>query len=165
MSMTMNSSFSISATPIQTTRRTERRLGPFTVLRELLTTVALCYLITLALLRLIALYLDFFLLALPSSCDGTRSYRTYQHAVQNIPQFDIMKITTIASVVAFAALELCVLLARRAGCECEMAAAGDVEYAYGNADLEFEGESEKAKAASAYEYIIPTEKQYFEIAP
>ncbi|KAK7021248.1 hypothetical protein R3P38DRAFT_3197128 [Favolaschia claudopus] len=161
MSMTMNSSFSISATPIQTTRRTERRLGALTILRDLLTTVALCYLITLALLRLIALYLDFFLLALPSSCDGTRSYRTYQHAVQNIPQFDIMKITTIASVVAFAALELCVLLARRAGCE----SARDVEYAYGNADLEFEAESEKAKAVSVYEYIVPTEKQYFEIAP
>ncbi|KAF8143814.1 hypothetical protein K438DRAFT_1783384 [Mycena galopus ATCC 62051] len=122
-----------------------------TVLRDLCTTVALCYLITLVLVRLIALHLDSF--APPASCGGTSSgggaeYRAYQHFLENLSQVDVLKVTTPCSVVAFAALELGVLLASRAGIACQR---GDVEC--GSGDVQ-----------SVPEHPLP-EKQYFEIAP
>ncbi|KAJ7124238.1 hypothetical protein C8R44DRAFT_980615 [Mycena epipterygia] len=95
--------------------------SPLSMLRDLFTTVALCYVITLGLLRCIELHLAFFVLA-PSCAahvDGTQeSYRAYQRSLDNISRVDVLKVTTGCSLVAFAAVELCLLLARRAGIPC-----------------------------------------------
>ncbi|KAJ7677039.1 hypothetical protein DFH06DRAFT_1317631 [Mycena polygramma] len=89
-----------------------------TLLRDLGTTVALCYLITLALLRCIALHLDFF--GPPVTCaaqnHNAELVAAYQEAIDNVSQVDVLRITTGCSFAAFAALELCLLLARRARC-------------------------------------------------
>ncbi|KAJ7469049.1 hypothetical protein FB451DRAFT_1400627 [Mycena latifolia] len=115
--------------PAPTSSKSER-WSPVTLLRDLLTTVALCYVITLGLLRCIALHLEFF--APSATCGlqgaaGQPDYGAYQRAITNIPRMDVLKVTTGCSVFGFAALELCVLLARRAGIttedpECGMAA-------------------------------------------
>jgi len=139
-----------TSTPNQTKRDARR---PAIILRDLCATVTLCYLITLALIRLIAVHLDFF--GPPASCgaaSGTE-YHAYQRALDNISRVDVLKVTTICSVFAFAALELCVLFARRAGMACE---SGDVEC----------GVSDAVQSISAHP--LPEkqlEKQYFGIAP
>ncbi|KAF7365541.1 hypothetical protein MVEN_00427400 [Mycena venus] len=108
--------------PIQTQKRDGR--WTFILLRDLCTMVALCYFITLALLRLIAIHLDFFSPPVSCAAGNGAEYRAYQRVLENISHFDVLKVTTVCSLVAFAALELCALLARRAGMACET---GDVE--------------------------------------
>ncbi|KAJ6502741.1 hypothetical protein C8R47DRAFT_1210798 [Mycena vitilis] len=98
------------------------------LLRDLSTTVALCYVITLALLRCIALHLDFF--GPPVRCSSGAQYEelaAYQAAIDNVSQVDVLRITTGCSLVGFAALELCLLLARRARGIAEGEGEGDTE--------------------------------------
>lgn len=129
-----------TSTSIQTGRQTTAVL----ILRDLCATVALCYLITLALLRLIAAHLDFYASPAFASCGvgSGADYRAYQRALESISHVDVLKVTTACSIVAFAAIELCVLLARRAGMPCRTR---DVEY----------GGSDTLQPVSAY----PPEKQ------
>jgi hypothetical protein len=89
------------------------------MIRELGITVALCYLITLGLLRCIAVHLAVF--GPPATQCGAQSgsdFRAYQRALDNVSHADVLKVTTGCSVAAFALLELCMLLARRAGIPC-----------------------------------------------
>lgn len=131
-----------TSTPIQTGRQTTAVL----IVRDLCATVALCYLITLALLRLIAAHLDFYASPAFAACGagGGAEYRAYQRALEGISHVDVLKVTTACSVVAFVALELCVLLARRAGVPCRTR----------DVDLE-RGGSDALQPVSAY----PPEKQ------
>ncbi|KAJ6541253.1 hypothetical protein DFH09DRAFT_51660 [Mycena vulgaris] len=91
-----------------------------TVLRDLLTTIVLCYLITLGLLHCIALHLDLFAPSAHASCGvqvnvAQVDYRAFQRALASVSHIDVLKVTTGCSVAAFAALELCLFVARRAG--------------------------------------------------
>ncbi|KAF7357467.1 hypothetical protein MSAN_01342900 [Mycena sanguinolenta] len=138
--------------PIQTEKCTDGRWQAATLLRDLCSTVALCYLITLALVRLIALHLD--LLGTSTSCgiaSGAEGH-TYQRVLDDISHLDVLKVTTICSVVAFAVLELGVLLARRAG------------MVPGRWDVECAVCHNTAQPVSVSQ-VYPPEKQYFEIAP
>ncbi|KAJ7840981.1 hypothetical protein B0H13DRAFT_1910469 [Mycena leptocephala] len=58
----------------------------------------------------------------PAAC-GVQSgsdFRTYQRALENVSHADVLKVTTVCSVAAFGALELCMLLARRMGIPYEV---------------------------------------------
>jgi len=102
-----------------TKRESPQRISPLALLRDLVTTVALCYLITLGLLRCITLHLEYF--APTATCGADfdvaqeLDYRKYQRAVANISRIDVLKVTTGCALVAFAAAEFFLALARRAG--------------------------------------------------
>ncbi|KAJ7637434.1 hypothetical protein B0H17DRAFT_1278968 [Mycena rosella] len=132
-----------------TTTQTKReRRNAAAMLRDLMTTVALCYLITLGLLRGIALHLELF--APSASCGvGQAEHSAYQRALANVSHTDVLKVTTACSVAAFAAVELCILVGRRARIRMQ-----DAETACG---IEFGG------IESAPEKQL--EKIYFEIVP
>ncbi|KAJ6556794.1 hypothetical protein DFH09DRAFT_1365498 [Mycena vulgaris] len=109
------------------------RLSLPAVLRDLLTTIVLCYLITLGLLHCIALHLDLFAPSAYASCGvqvnvAQVDYRAFQRALANVSHIDVLKVTTGCSVAAFAALELCLFVARRVGVR-----AGDPECGLGGA--------------------------------
>ncbi|KAJ6584184.1 hypothetical protein B0H10DRAFT_2234613 [Mycena sp. CBHHK59/15] len=93
------------------------RCTALTLLRDLLITVALCYLITLGLLYCIELHLAlFFPLA---SCEQPNTlwaadFRAYQRALAAITHVDVLRVTTGCSVLAFAVAELGLAVARRA---------------------------------------------------
>ncbi|KAJ7046282.1 hypothetical protein C8F04DRAFT_1063893 [Mycena alexandri] len=121
------------------------------ILRDLCTTVALCYLITLSLLRVIAADLK---LSEPAATCSTHiigvnvDYQAYEHALSSISRADVLMVTTVCSVAAFGVLELCLLLARRAGM------AG--------------GEARDAECGRDAVPLVPEqhlEKQYFQIVP
>ncbi|KAJ6451592.1 hypothetical protein C8R45DRAFT_88947 [Mycena sanguinolenta] len=138
--------------PMQTAvKYTDGQRPVATLLRDLCSTVALCYLITLALVRLIALHLDF---RTSASCGmaGGAEHHTYERVLDNISHLDVLKVTTACSVVAFVVLELGVLLARRAGLAC---ATCDIECPV------YHNTVQPVSVSPAY----PPEKQYFEIAP
>ncbi|KAJ7724651.1 hypothetical protein B0H16DRAFT_1595873 [Mycena metata] len=96
------------------------------LLRDLCTTVALCYIITLSLLRIITADLS---LQSAATCSthvvgANADYQAYQRILGGISKTHVLMVTTVCSVAAFSALELCLLLARRAGIAgCE----GDAE--------------------------------------
>ncbi|KAJ6550245.1 hypothetical protein B0H19DRAFT_1074108 [Mycena capillaripes] len=125
---------------------------PLTILRDLGTMVTLCYLITLGLMRCIALYLDF--LGPPAVCGAQVDYRLYLGVIDNISKVDVLKVTTGCSLVAFATLELCLVLARRAGIPCE---AGDAEYGLGEGlsqPSQVSTEKQLEKRGSIWQYLI-----------
>ncbi|KAJ7088478.1 hypothetical protein B0H15DRAFT_291803 [Mycena belliarum] len=85
-----------------------------TMLRDLLTTIALCHLITLGLLRCIALHTALFVPAATCALLPPDQTAHSAHAhLTDIPQLAVLKVTAGCSLAAFAALELCLLLARR----------------------------------------------------
>ncbi|KAJ7777570.1 hypothetical protein DFH07DRAFT_766328 [Mycena maculata] len=98
----------LAPTPPTTPAETSR--GARTVLRDLCTTVALCYVITLALL---ALHTHFS--GPRTRCtDAGQEHRYGADGGTGMAPVDVLKVTTVFSLGAFAATELCLLLARRA---------------------------------------------------
>ncbi|KAJ7702763.1 hypothetical protein B0H17DRAFT_1237260 [Mycena rosella] len=82
------------------------------VIRELATTVVLCYLTTLGLLRFIAQHLNLFVS--PPGCDS-KIVEAYRRVLSDITCLEVLRVTTGYTLVGFAAVELSILLARRAG--------------------------------------------------
>ncbi|KAJ7235494.1 hypothetical protein C8J57DRAFT_1377981 [Mycena rebaudengoi] len=91
----------------------EYRRSVTTALRELAATIALCFIITLALLHFIAFHATAF--HEPSKCDTRREWLGYHLALANISQWDVLKVTTVSALVAFIGMELCAAVGRRLG--------------------------------------------------
>ncbi|KAJ7089039.1 hypothetical protein C8R43DRAFT_1244758 [Mycena crocata] len=85
-----------------------------TMLRELLAMIALCYFITLGLLRCIAQHLDLFFPPASAGYSPKSSIETYQRAIASVSRADVLKITASSSVLAFTAMEICVAVMARA---------------------------------------------------
>ncbi|KAJ6546374.1 hypothetical protein B0H10DRAFT_1326464 [Mycena sp. CBHHK59/15] len=95
----------------------QRGRGAVRLLRDLLTMIALCFLITLGILQCIEMYLDFVPPAPACTCASPLQLdaQPYRRLLANVSRLDVFKVTTVCALLAFVGTEICGAAARRLG--------------------------------------------------